>query len=185
MESYIGQIIAVSFKFEPLNWMVCDGRLLEISQYQPLYSLIGTTYGGNGQTNFAIPDLRGRLAVHQGQGAGLSNYSVGQVGGEEYHTLLSGEFADAHSLMATVRVPNDPTKPPETPTPTTSVPGPTVALTANANNKVQIYGPGPADTLFNMGAMFFAGKGLPHENRQPFQVINYIICVEGIYPTRT
>jgi microcystin-dependent protein len=184
MESYIGQIIAVGFKFEPLNWMVCDGRLLDIQQYSPLFQLIGTTYGGDGNVKFAIPDLRGRLAVHQGQGFELSNYTIGQNGGEEYHQLSSGEFGHTHPLMATVRVVNDPTKPIKTPTPVTPTPSSTVALTTNLNNKVQIYDPGPPDTPFNLGALYYAGQGIPHENRQSFQVINYIICVQGIYPTR-
>jgi microcystin-dependent protein len=180
MEAYIGQIIGVGFKFEPVSWMVCDGRLLDLQQYFPLFTMIGTTYGGNGRTNFAIPDLRGRVAVHQGQGGGLSNYDLGQAGGEEYHTLsLTRLPSHSHPLMA-VTPPSPGTK-----TPTrTSDPGPTVGLTTNTNTKINMYGEGPFKVLFDMGAMWYGGQGLPHENRQPLQVINYLICYEGISPTQ-
>src|SRR5215831_16786628 len=101
MDGWIGQIIAVGFNYEPSNWMKCDGRPLSIAQYPSLFNLIGTTYGGDGMSNFRIPDLRGRLPIHQGQGAGLSGYSLGQSGGEESHTILQSEIPNhTHSLMA-------------------------------------------------------------------------------------
>ena len=90
-EPYISQIEAFPFGFAPKGWALCAGQLLPINQYQALFSLIGTYYGGNGTTNFALPDLRGRLALALGQGAGLSPYVLGQPGGEETHTLTVGE----------------------------------------------------------------------------------------------
>jgi len=182
MEAYIGQIIGVGFKFEPIGWVVCDGRLLSRSdpQYQGLWIVIGETYGVQGDY-FRIPDLRGRIAIHQGQGGGLSNYGIGQAGGEEYHWLSQSSLGShSHPLMA-VTLPTPGTKDPPR---QTSDPGPAVGLTTNTNAKVKMYGDGPFTVLFDMGAMWFGGQGQPHENRQPLQVINYLICYEGITPSQ-
>ncbi len=95
-EAYIGQVIAVGFNFAPVGWALCDGSLLPISQNTALFSLIGTTYGGDGVNTFALPDLRGRVAIGQGQAAGLQSYALGQPGGSETVALTAGQFA-AHS----------------------------------------------------------------------------------------
>jgi microcystin-dependent protein len=170
-EGYLGQIIGVGFKFAPLGWMVCDGSLLSIAGNEALFGLLGTRYGGDGVSTFAIPDLRGRLPIHQGQGAGLSNHDPGQAGGEENVRLDQANIGHTHSLMAsgtpgTVNTPDG------------------MALAVNPSTKVNIYGAGPANTIFDMGALWFAGDGQPHENRQPYLVINFIICVQGVFPSR-
>src|SRR5689334_7486790 len=95
-EPFVGQIISVGFNFAPLGWFPCDGRLLDISQYEALYALLGTTYGGNGQTNFGLPNLNGRVPVGVGQGKGLSNYIQGQTLGTESVTL-TGSNTPPHS----------------------------------------------------------------------------------------
>src|SRR5487761_1961833 len=95
-QPYVGQIIAVGFNFAPVNWLLCDGSMQQISQFDALYSLLGTTYGGNGTTTFGLPDLRGRSPIGFGQGGGLSNYALGQIGGAERVTLTANQVG-AHS----------------------------------------------------------------------------------------
>src|SRR5262245_2996958 len=100
-QPYIGEIRMVGFNFAPLGWALCNGQLLAISQNTALFSLLGTTYGGNGQTTFALPDLRGRIPIHQGQGPGLSNRVLGEVGGQESVALTSQQMpAHTHALLA-------------------------------------------------------------------------------------
>ena len=100
-EPFIGDTVAVGFNFAPVNWHLCDGSLLPISQYQALYALIGTTYGGNGTTTFGLPDLRGRIPVGMGQGPGLSNYTIGQMAGSTTVTLNSTQMpAHNHMIVA-------------------------------------------------------------------------------------
>src|SRR4051794_23847461 len=100
-EPFVGQILAVGFNFAPAGWLMCDGSLVAISEYDVLFNLIGTTYGGNGQTTFSVPDLRGRAAVGMGQGSGQPNYIIGQAGGSESVTLLTTQIpAHTHTLNA-------------------------------------------------------------------------------------
>lgn len=177
-EAYLGQIIAVGFKFAPPGWALCDGSPLLISGNEALFSLLGTRYGGDGVKTFALPDLRGRLPIHQGQGAGLANYDVGQNGGEETCTLTNNNTGHTHSVMTAAL----PDTPPKT---ITAVPGPTVTLTKNLNAKVSLYADANPNQAFNNGALWAAGQGQAHENRQPFLVINFIICTAGIYPSQS
>ena len=153
--------------------MACAGQLLPIDQYTALFSIIGTTYGGNGQTNFALPDLRGRVAIGQGQGNGLPLYNLGQPGGEEAHTLLEAEMpSHSHALMSS------------TATATTATPGTSVHLgTVTAGN---LYAPPPtlSPSLEVMAAcVTTAGNSTPHNNMMPTLVCNYCICVDGILPS--
>jgi microcystin-dependent protein len=169
MPPYIGQLDCVGFSFAPVGWLPCDGRLLPISQYDPLFTLIGTTYGGDGQQTFALPDLRGRAPIHAGAGSGLSNYVIGQQSGVESVTL-TGPQTPVHSHAWTV----------------TSAAG----NQAHANNT--IYGtsvsnpyhtpPANVPLAANMCPPF--GGNSSHENRPPFLAINWIICVEGVFPPR-
>lgn len=177
---YMGMITAVAFKAAPINWMLCDGSLLPIAQNTALFALIGTTYGGDGQTTFAIPDLRGRVPIHQGQGPGLPNYTLGDAAGAESVGLVSSNAGHSHTLMAAAKPPTPPTPEPVL----TSDPSPARALLEVVDTRVLAYADGPADVVFDMGAMWDAGNSQAHENRQPFQVINFIICVEGIFPSR-
>lgn len=179
MEPFLGQIMMVGFNFAPRGWAFCNGQLLAISQNTALFSLLGTTYGGDGRTTFALPDLRGRCAVGMGQGPGLSNYSQGEMGGQENVTLIQTQMpTHTHTLGASSSV--------------GAVSDPSGAVIAN--NQVTIergktvpasaFNPGPANATMNPQAISPAGGNQPHENRQPYIAMNYIIALEGIFPPR-
>ena len=171
-QPFIGQVIAVGFNFAPVGWAVCDGSLLSIAEFEPLFNLIGTTFGGNGVTNFALPDLRGRAALGVGHGNGLQGYNLAQSGGVESVTLTSNQFAShTHNLQAAASA-------------TTPTPGPGVALGAPAAG-TSIYATGGTSTTLSANSVSpSAGGGQPHENRQPSTTINYIISLFGIFPSQ-
>jgi microcystin-dependent protein len=170
-QPYIGQILAVGFNFAPPGWNACDGSLLAISQNEALFNLIGTTYGGDGVSNFALPDLRGRVLVHQGQGPNLSNRSVGQSGGSETVTLATAQMpTHTHNLNASESGGS------------TATPGPSVSVASNVSPSV--FGPAPGNTTLAPTAISATGGNLEHENRQPFIVLNYIISTEGVFPSQ-
>lgn len=168
---FVGEIDLVGFSFAPPGWHECDGSLLPISEYTALFSLIGTTFGGDGINTFAVPDLRGRRAIGSGQGPGLGFYSLGQVGGEETVTLTVAQMpAHAHTFSASMA-------------PGTAV-GPTNRYWASAS-QVNLYSTS-AGSLTSMAATALgsSGSGLPHDNMPPYLVLNYIIALEGIFPAQ-
>ena len=171
-EPFVGQIIAVGFNFVPVGWLPCDGSLHPIAQYDVLYTLLGTTYGGDGIASFAVPDLRGRIAISQGQAPGRPGYALGQAGGTESITLRADQIGrHAHGLLASAKAG------------TSNTPGATMALGLNTQEAVAMYGTGDPDVTLAPGSIeATSGAGLPHENRQPIQAINYIICWSGIFP---
>jgi microcystin-dependent protein len=152
--------------FAPRGWAFCNGQLLSIAQNTALFSLLGTTYGGNGQTTFALPDLRSRAPVHFGQGPGLTNRDLGEQGGEETHTLITTEMP-AHSHPAGANNSGQ----------TTNRPADAVAARGGAYAS-------SADTSMGPASSPPAGGSQPHNNMQPYLAINYIIALEGIYPSR-
>lgn len=167
MDEFIAIVKIFAGNFAPRGWMFCQGQILSIAQNTALFSLLGTTYGGNGQTTFALPDLRGRAPIGQGQGPGLSNYVLGQTGGLESATLTQANLpAHSHTVNA---VDDDFTKA-----------TPTGALLANAN----IYTTAAASATMNPAMIAPAGQSQPFEIMPPYLAINYIICTEGIYPSR-
>ncbi len=173
-EPFIGQIMAVGFNFTPVGWLPCDGSLQPISEFSPLFSLIGTTYGGDGQQIFAMPNLNGRAPVGVGQKPGGSNFVIGQALVTEDVTLLANQVGSHnHGLLASAS-PG-----------TATTPGPGVALAENAQVAAFLYAPVPATQPMSPQAIRPAGQSQPHENRQPYQVFNYIICAEGIFPSRS
>lgn len=173
-QPYVGQVIAVGFNFAPVGWLSCNGSLQPISQYEVLYTLIGTTYGGDGTTTFGLPDLRGRSPLNAGQKPGRSTYVMGQMSGSEAVSLLSSQVgAHRHGLLASALAG------------TTAVPSTTTALAQNPQTLVNVYGPGPGSTTLAPSAIGTAGSSLPHENRQPYIAVNYIICYAGIYPPQS
>ncbi|HQT75783.1 MAG TPA: tail fiber protein [Rhodopila sp.] len=173
-QPYVGQIIAVGFNFAPQGWLMCNGALVPIADYDVLFNLIGTTYGGDGQTTFALPDLRGRAALNVGQGPSLPPYALGQSGGAENVTLAATQIAaHSHTLLASSQAGS------------ASAPGPGVVLGQNGQPLVNIYAPPPSTTSLAGAAIGFAPGGQPHENRQPFLVLNYIIAAYGIYPSQS
>lgn len=177
-DQYLSQIEAFAFGFAPVGWLPCEGQLLPINQNQALFSLIGTYYGGDGRTNFALPDLRGRAALGMGQGARSSSYPLGQHGGEEAHTLLGTETpAHTHPVHAWA----NPV------TSATNTPSPAVQPSSATSTQVpplpeNIYG-APATGTLAADAVSTVG-GSPHENRMPFLALTYCMAVQGIYPSR-
>lgn len=173
-QPYIGQIIAVGFNFTPLGWLPCNGQLIGIAENQALFMLIGTTYGGDGQTTFGIPNLNGRVAIGSGQGPGRTNRQLGEVGGSESVTLAANQAgAHAHSFLASAQ------------SGTTNVQGAAEALATNPQSAAFLYAPPPATVTLSPAAIAPSAGGQPHENRQPYLGINYVICAEGIFPSQS
>lgn len=157
-DPFIGQISLFGFNFPPRGWATCSGQILPIAQNTALFSLLGTTYGGDGRTTFALPDLRGRVPIHQGQGPGLSDYVIGQAGGQETITLLESQMPPhTHDLFGVQG---------------TGTTGRGVATT-------------PTDVQRNLtDRMSVEGGGQPHDNVQPYLTVNYCIALQGIFPSR-
>ncbi len=164
-EPFISEIRLMSFVFPPKGWALCNGQLLPINQNQALFSLLGTTYGGDGRVNFALPDLRGRTAIHVGSG-----HTLGERGGEQAHTLNIGEIpTHTHQLTATSAEAN-------TPVPTNNIPaaGPEPGYAA-ASDLVAMH----AASVANVGG------SQAHLNMQPFLTLSYCIALQGIFPSQT
>lgn len=175
MEPFIGQICLFGFNFAPRGWALCNGQLLPISQNAALFSLIGTTYGGDGRTTFALPDLRGRAPIHYGQGAGLTNRSMGEVSGTENVTLLITQIpAHNHILQANNSGGNAPLSP------STVISNP-VDINGDALNA---FTGSAANTSLSPTAIGMSGGSQPHNNMQPYLVMNYCIALVGIFPSR-
>ena len=171
-EPFIGQIAFVAFNFAPVGWAECNGQLLPINQNQALFSLLGTMYGGNGQTTFALPDMRGRVIVHAGTGNGLSPKTQGQIGGAETHTLITTEMpTHSHIVRATSDEGN-------ANLPTGAVPANTKALDKEYSTGTNL------DVTMNQQMVGVAGGSQPHNNMQPYLSLKCIIATQGIYPSR-
>jgi len=170
-DPFIGEIRAFAGNFAPLDWAFCDGSLMQISQYLALFQLIGTTYGGDGQNTFALPDLRGRAVIHQGASTG-QNYVIGQALGVENVTLITPQMpGHPHSFSATTAAGNTPT------------PGPATVL-ASTPGGFPIYDGTAAPVALSGHAVTNAGQSIPHNNRQPYLAISYIISLFGIFPSQ-
>jgi microcystin-dependent protein len=168
-DPFVGQVEIVAFNFAPNGWALCNGQLLSISQNTALFALLGTQYGGDGITTFALPDLRGRMAIHFGQGLGLQNYDIGEAGGEEQVTLTLNEIpAHTHHAMAS------------------SLAADQAAVGGNVwgTSAVFLYSSGSPTSPMNSLAIGSVGAGLPHDNLPPFLVMNFIIALQGIFPSR-
>jgi microcystin-dependent protein len=176
MDPYLGEIRLFSFSRVPRGWFACDGRLLPIAQYTALFSLLGTTYGGDGRTNFQLPDLRGRVPVHRS----AQGYAQGEQGGEETVTLTVGQIAPHYHLLRVVTTAGD------SGNATTNFPAgtapPPAAPTAVSP---ELYGPASAITPISPSTVGLSGSSQAHENRQQSMAMSYCIAYEGIYPPRT
>lgn len=172
MEAYIGQIILFAGNFAPKGWAFCNGQIMSIAQNQALFSLLGTTYGGNGTTTFALPDLRGRAPVHAGQGGGLSDVTLGEVYGNVQATILKPNlppWGGAAAIQATNRAAttNDPTG------------------NLLAAGDEEIFSSEPPSATLSPASSVNPGGSQPIAVGGPRLVINYIICLNGIYPSRS
>ena len=175
-QPFIGQIMLFAGNFVPLNYLACDGSLQAISQYDALFNLIGTTYGGDGVNTFAMPDMRSRVPLGMGQGGGLSPYVLGQNGGTEQVTLTTAQLpVHTHSAATTAQTAG-------VAQPATSV------IFANQNNgsTVQVYGPydSAGQTALAGAGVGQAGGGGMHENRQPLLAMTFCIAAYGVYPSQ-
>ena len=182
-EPFISSVELWPLNWAPQNWAACNGQLLPINQYTALYSLLGTVYGGNGQTNFALPDLRGRVPVGMGQSPGTSNYTLGQSGGTETVALNSNQMPQhTHSASGTV----NPAAAAGGRGSSTSV-DPTNNFSGTAPTTAPVYGT-PATAQMGQSPVAVtgqqAGGGQPFGILQPYLTLNYIIALEGIYPSR-
>lgn len=174
-EPFIAEIRIFAGNFAPRGWAFCDGQLLPIAQNTALFSLIGTTYGGDGRTTTALPDLQGRAPMHPGSGPGLTTRRLGEQGGTDPVTLSGAHMpAHTHNLVGSTA---------ETEEEGTS--DPTGAAFGTVEATAQIYGTPPATVAMSGSSTSPAGGGQPHNNRQPFLGINFIIALQGIYPSRS
>jgi microcystin-dependent protein len=169
VEPFIGEIRLFGFNFAPLGWALCDGSLLPISQNTALFSLLGTTYGGDGRSTFALPDLRGRVPVSMGTGPGLSTYDIGELGGSENVTLIASQVpAHNHNIQASDAPASEPK------------PGGGVLARTNSST----YAAGTDGTTLSANAISSSGGSQPHPNLQPFLAVNFCIALQGIFPSR-
>ncbi|MBD3730129.1 MAG: tail fiber protein [Sphingomonadales bacterium] len=177
MEPFIGQIIQGGWNFAPKGFSTCDGQLLAISQNTALFSLLGTSFGGNGQTTFGLPDLRGRSMVHWGTGPGLSPMSIGQSGGNETTTLSSANLPPitlhVSSTKSTLQL-----------APAGGVIGRSVDLDTAVNANPAIYCPAGTTTDVTIAGIAGGGVSAPFGNRSPFQAVTHVIALQGIFPSR-
>src|SRR6266446_7007736 len=163
-EPFLSEIKIISWNFPPKGWAFCNGQLLPINQNQALFSILGTTYGGDGRVNFALPDFRSRIPIHVGNG-----FTEGQKVGEEFHTVIQSEMpAHNHFLQANSSAANKAI--------------PTNNYLANVSTKV--YGAVANLTTLHPSSVTNFGSSQPHENRQPFTVLCFIIALQGIFPSQ-
>ncbi len=168
-QPFIGEVRMFGGNFAPRGWAFCNGQLLSIAQNNALFALIGTTYGGDGQTTFALPNLRSRVPMHMGNGAGTTA-TIGEMGGVESVTLTTNQIPNhTHTLQAS------------TATGTSAAPAGNVLAASNA---VKVYKAGTPANALAAQAMTNSGGNQPHNNIQPYQCVNFIIALEGIFPSR-
>ncbi|TMJ17528.1 MAG: phage tail protein [Alphaproteobacteria bacterium] len=177
---FMGEIKIVSFGFAPKSWAQCNGQFMPINQNQALFSLLGTTFGGNGQTTFALPDLRGRVAMGPGNG-----HDRGEQGGQEAHTIIMSEMAaHNHAAMGSKLDALTTGTAGVIPTATKTFAQARVSLPNNQTTAAQIYGTGPVNRAMAASVITNTGGSQAHENRQPYQTLNFCIALQGIFPSQ-
>ena len=171
-DQYVGEIRTFGFNFAPVGWMQCNGQLLPISQYSALFSLLGTAFGGNGTSNFGLPNLQGNVPMHWGQGTGLSQYFIGQTAGQANVTLTTQTMASHnHALQAADG---------------TSVNSPsTGAWLGKADPATMYTNTGTPNVTLAASAIGLNGGNQAHPNQQPFLVVNFCIALQGVFPPRS
>ena len=164
---FLGELRVVAYTFAPRGWAMCNGQLLAINQNQALFAILGTTYGGNGQTNFGLPNFQGRAPIHIGNG-----FALGQSGGEENHTLIQTEMPQHHHNVSGSSASGN----------TQTAVGSTWAV--EGSNTTFIYSNDSASAQMGPTAIGAAGGSQPHNNMQPYLVLNFTIALQGIFPSR-
>lgn len=176
MDPFIGQIQAFGFNFAPRGWAKCDGQLLPIAQNDALFSLLGTQFGGDGRTTFGLPDLRGRIAINQGSGPGLSTYRIGQKGGNETTHLTTANLPNIPVRVSSANA-----------TKTTATAGSSIATPGATDGRsfaaTQGFNDATPDVTLNP-ASAGGGSSAPFNNIQPYTCVNFCIALVGIYPSR-
>jgi len=179
-QAFLSQIEAFAFNFPPKGWAFCNGQLLPINQNQALFSLLGTTYGGDGRINFALPDLRGRVPVHFGQGFQSQVFNLGDRAGEEAHSLIQNEMpAHVHQVNvdSTAGAVNKPT--------TSTVLGKSSGTSTTGQAlAINAYGSRSAASALDSRTISSIGGSQPHENTQPYLALSYCIALVGIFPSQ-
>ena len=167
---FVGEIRMFGGNFAPAGWAFCNGAVMAIDQNDTLFNLIGTTYGGDGQSTFALPDLQGRVPIHMGQGAGLSSYTIGEQGGTETVTLTTNQIpSHGHLAMGQSANGNQP------------APGGGVWASSSLNQYANV----AADTNMNAANIGMDGGSQPHENIMPYLCVSFILSLFGVFPSQT
>lgn len=173
MDPFLGEMVMFGGNFAPRGWALCDGQLLPISQYTALFSILGTTYGGDGRTTFGLPDLRGRVPMHPGNGPGLSSRSLGQRIGRETVTLSTANMpSHSHNLVSSSNTPDTPE----------SV---NAFLPSNGRRDPAIYASAIGTTTFMGASISSTGGSQGFSIEQPSQCVNFIIALQGVFPSRS
>ena len=173
MDPFVAEIRIFPFNFPPKGWAFCDGQIMPISQNTALFSLLGTTYGGDGKSTFALPNMQGNAPMHPGQGPGLSLHDLGETGGSETVSLLESEIpSHSHALMCstTSSTKSDPTG---------------NSITRIGSGATPYKAPGSAQVTMSGNSIAPAGGDQPHNNLQPYLTLNMCIALQGVYPPRT
>ncbi len=175
MDPFVAEIRVFPFNFAPRGWALCDGQLMSISQNTALFSLLGTTYGGDGKSNFGLPNIKGSAVMHPGQGPGLSPHSPGEAGGVTTVDLLTTEMAvHGHTLRGHSQDPAD-----------VGTPSPQVCIARSSGGSAYQTNATVSLVSLSPSALSPAGGGLPHNNMQPMQALNFCIALQGVYPPRS
>lgn len=174
MDPFVAEIRIFPFNFAPKGWAFCDGQILPLSQNTALFSLLGTTYGGDGKSNFALPNMQGNAPMHPGQGPGLSPHDLGETGGSDTVTLIESEIpSHSHSLMSSTTNSSKPS------------PGGNVLARVTGASPYVAGTPAPPLVQFSSNALAPAGGDQPHNNMQPYLTLNFCIALQGVFPPRT
>jgi microcystin-dependent protein len=171
---FLAEVRIFPFNFAPLGWAFCDGQIMPISQNTALFSLLGTTYGGNGSTTYALPNMQGNAPMHPGQGPGLSQYVLGETGGSTNVTLQQQQMPlHGHPMNAEARLPA-----------ATKIPGPTMAFARTANNVTPYETSVTSNVTLAPTTIGPSGNNAPHNNMMPYLTLNFCIALQGVYPQR-
>ena len=175
-DPFVAEIRIFPFNFAPTGWAFCNGQILPLSQNTALFSLLGTTYGGDGKSNFALPNLQGSAPLNAGQGSGLSLYDLGQTGGTQFVTLIQSEMpVHAHNVGMANASNGDSLTPVAC----------TWAQAPSGRGSLFVYNPGPPTAKMLASSILPTGASLPHNNMQPYLTLNFCIALQGVFPPRT